>query len=117
MKVSEGLGEGWLAASLCSSLLFAALHRSELLFGGCKYVAPGTEETAMSVLQGWISTGPGKTIELDSAEVEGHAGSALHDAVRCGQATTYPEGRQGYGGLIGYRFPLDQSAWQVVQGQ
>ena len=81
------------------------------------YVAPRTKGTAMSVLRGWISTGPGETIELYGAEVEGHAGSALHDAVRCGQATTYPVGRQGHGRFIGYRFPLYRSAWQEVQGQ
>jgi hypothetical protein len=71
----------------------------------------------MSVLQGKVSTGPGEIIELDSAEVEGHADSAMHNAVRCRQATTYPVWRQGHEGFIEYRFPLDQSAWQAVQGQ
>ena len=61
--------------------------------------------------------GLGGTVELNSAEVEGHACDALERAARSGTATTLPE-RQEAGEVLRERlFPPYRSAWRGGQGR
>ena len=58
------------------------------------------------VFRGWLRIGLDEPIELDSAEVEGHARDVMQGAVGRGLATTDPGRAQVRGSFIEYRVPL-----------